>query len=196
MEDSKWAKFLLETMYTLWFLVFNIKLKTEFKDYYSKVTEYANILFENIRIKGITPNEIVYRSLIEACGYCGMNDRALEIVTSKCSRYMKSYLCFSIELKDSRTEISPFAHGVYLEAISRAREFKYEKSRLEKTEETKETEGAQGNDVDKCVIFVLSTTCRNCNETLFAEDIMSGWKRSYHDYTTRCPLCLTNFTPE
>ena len=82
MDDTKWFKTLLETMYTLWFMVFNIKLKTEFKDYYSTVTENANILFENLRIKGVKPNETIYKSLIEACSYCGMNDRALEIVTS------------------------------------------------------------------------------------------------------------------
>jgi hypothetical protein len=69
-------------MYTLWFVVFNIKLKTDYQEYYSKITEYANILFDDMTNRGIKPNEIIYRCLIEACCFCGMNDRALEIVTS------------------------------------------------------------------------------------------------------------------
>jgi len=78
-----WSKYLLEMMHTLWFMVFNLKLKTDFKDYYHKITEYATVLFEKLRSKGVKPNEAVYRNLIEACTFCGMNDKALEIVTSK-----------------------------------------------------------------------------------------------------------------
>jgi len=82
MDEQTWTKYLLEMMYTLWFMVFNLKLKTDFKDHYHKITEYANMLFEKLRSKGVKPNETIYRNLIEACSYCGMNDRALEIVTS------------------------------------------------------------------------------------------------------------------
>jgi len=82
MDDLKWAKFLLEMMYTLWFAVLTLKLKKDFSDYYNKLTEYANIVFENLKTKGIKPNQTIYKSLIEACSYCGMNDQALEIVTS------------------------------------------------------------------------------------------------------------------
>jgi len=31
---------------------------------------------------------------------------------------------------------------------------------------------------------------------LYAEDVISGWKKSYNDYITQCPFCSQNFTPE
>jgi len=107
------------------------------------------------------------------------------------------------ELKDSKTEISPFAHGVYLEAISKAREFKAELTKAEKNEKTESTEETKEDQsvpkvaqVEKCVVFILSTKCKNCSEILYAEDIINGWKRSANDYITQCPSCTQSFTAE
>lgn len=183
MDPLKWAKFLLEMMYTLWFVVLSLKLKKDFSDHYTKLTEYAHIVFENLKSKGIKPNQTIYKNLIEACSFCGMNDRALEIVT---------------KLKDSKTEISPFAHGVYLEAISRARQFKYERAKKKPIEEAKEENSREDDQIkiENCIIFLLSTPCKHCSETLYAEDVISGWKKSYNEYITQCPFCSQNFTPE
>lgn len=83
LDECKWAKLLLETIYTIWFTVFNTKLKNEFKEYYSKAAEYAIFLFEDAQNRGIKPNETMYKSLIESLCYCEMNDKALPIVQSK-----------------------------------------------------------------------------------------------------------------
>ena len=82
MDDLKWAKFLLENIYFMWFLVFNIKLKQNLDDYYPKITEYACFILDDMVLKGLNPNDSIYKHLIEACGYCGMTDRALELATS------------------------------------------------------------------------------------------------------------------
>ena len=81
-DESKWAKFLLESIYTVWFLVFNLKIKNGLKDYYNKVAEYAISLFEDAQNRGVKPNEIMYRNLLEALCLCGMEDKALELANS------------------------------------------------------------------------------------------------------------------
>ncbi len=197
MDEYKWARHLLEMMYTLWFMIFNIKLKTDFKDYYCKITEFALILFDKLSEKGIKPNESIFQNLIEACSFCGMNDRALEIVTS-IDYFLLKLLKQYIELNYSKTEISPIAHGVYLEAISKAREFKAKQEKtILKSEETKDSENnTNESHIEKCVIFMLSCHCKNCSEIIHAEEIINGWKKSYNDYITTCHVCSQTFLPE
>lgn len=81
-DENKWAKLLLESIYTIWFFVFNIKLKNGFKEYYNKVADYAVSLFEDAQNRGIKPNEIIYRNLLEVLCLCDMNEKALQITNS------------------------------------------------------------------------------------------------------------------
>lgn len=100
-------------------------------------------------------------------------------------------------MKDSKQEISPFAHGVYLEAISKARELKFEKEKSQKLEESKTNNKDQKEKIPiHLVNFILSDTCPKCSEIVFIEETMGGWKRSYNDYTSRCPHCTESFLPK
>lgn len=52
LEDSKWAKYLLQEMYSIWFLVLVIKIKTNFfKPYYSQITDFSVALLNDLLTK-------------------------------------------------------------------------------------------------------------------------------------------------
>mmetsp|Transcript_7438 Transcript_7438/g.11316 ORF Transcript_7438/g.11316 Transcript_7438/m.11316 type:complete len:1413 (-) Transcript_7438:54-4292(-) len=40
-----------------------------------------------------------------------------------------------------------------------------------------------------------SATCRSCGETVSEDQVRSGWKCSFTDYTTECPYCRNSFVP-
>ncbi len=119
------------------------------------------------------------------------------IELSKSSQVSLPKKIHSIELKDSKQEISPFAHGVYLEAISKARELKYEKEKSVNIEESKESNRIkEGANTINIVNFLLSDHCPKCTEIVLIEEMMGGWKRSSNDYTTKCPYCTADFLPK
>jgi len=87
-----------------------------------------------LKARGVKPNETIYKLLIEANSFCEMNDKALDLV---------------IKLKDSKNDISPFAHGLYLEAIAKARDFKFKREKLKKKEDKKVIEASPFLDPNK-----------------------------------------------
>ena len=36
--------------------------------------------------------------------------------------------------------------------------------------------------------FVINDKCPKCKRNSFAEEIIDGWEKSYHCYTTKCPI--------
>ena len=38
------------------------------------------------------------------------------------------------------------------------------------------------------VIFSLEEKCPDCDKSLYPEEVISGWRKSYHDYRTKCPM--------
>jgi len=183
-DESKWAKFLLETIYTIWFLIFNIRIKNDYKEYFKNVCEFAIHLFEDAQSKGVKPNEIIFKSLIEALCYCDMNDKALQIAN---------------KLKESKTDLSPFAFGIYLDTSNEARKFRGQAKKL--AEAAQKAEGQEkisdslnkNSILNRCINILTNESCPECNENMTAEDIISGWKKSYNEYTTRCQVCGKNF---
>ena len=112
-----------------------------------------------------------------------------------------------------KPEGNPSAHGIYLEAIAKA---KANKNIREKQEQAKNKIKVQASEEEekKCDIpvktsinplvlntilpftnFILMDQCPKCSRFLHTEEIISGWRRSYNDYTTKChgSLCGNEF---
>ena len=82
LKDYRWAQFILQSIYEMFFRVFLIKLKMElYKDYYAVLTNCAVYLLEDLkRKKEVDPSENSFCYVIEACGYYGKTDKVLAIV--------------------------------------------------------------------------------------------------------------------
>jgi len=101
-----------------------------------------------------------------------------------------------IELKESKTDLSPFAFGIYLDTSNEARKFRGQnRKQAEKNgNQEKVSDSLRPNSLLNRYININTTeSCPECNESMTAEDIISGWKKSYNEYTTRCQICGKNF---
>lgn len=45
----------------------------------------------------------------------------------------------------------------------------------------------------KQLVFKFVDECPKCKTEVYAEEIFSGWKRDYSNYSTRCPRCNSYF---
>jgi hypothetical protein len=186
MDDHHWAKFLLENIYFIWFLIFDAKLKTNFKKkaYYPKITEQALFLLKDMQSQGLHINDTIFRYLIEACGYCGMTKEALELAN---------------QMHAGKPEGNPSANGLYLDALSRARA--NQNATMVTEEEKKEEDPTPAPVAASSLPFInfdlMMDKCPDCSRALYTEEIISGWKRSYNEYITSCPdnNCNRKFVP-
>lgn len=48
-EDMKWGKYLLECIYTVWFVLFSMKLKRELPHHYTSLVEYSFLMLDELR---------------------------------------------------------------------------------------------------------------------------------------------------
>lgn len=72
LEEMKWAKYMLECIYHLWFYIFNIMIRNEdYTEHYSILTNFAILFIQELKKKSIIPTETIFRYVIEACGYYG-----------------------------------------------------------------------------------------------------------------------------
>lgn len=65
-----------------------IYIKNKYSDDLKRVTEFGNLLFDELRARNIKPNEELYKTLIEANSFCENNSKALDLVISKKKRSM------------------------------------------------------------------------------------------------------------
>lgn len=102
--------------------------------------------------------------------------------------------------------MSPFAFGIYLDTITQAKKFRsqFKRSNSHNSQHQSANNQSENQDSDsdasknkyiatKCVNILTTDTCPACSETLCAEDIITGWKKSYNEYTTRCQTCSKDF---
>ena len=74
MDNKHWAKLLVQSVYTVWFLILDMKIKNDFDDCFRGLINYAiSKLYELNELK-IRPNEIIYRCLVEICGFYEANE--------------------------------------------------------------------------------------------------------------------------
>ena len=112
-----------------------------------------------------------------------------------------------------KPEGNPSAHGIYLEAIAKAKENKNIREKQEQAKKKTKTEASEDEEKKDDISiktsihppivnttlpftnFILMDQCSKCSRFLHTEEIISGWRRSYNDYVTKCPgtLCGNEF---
>ena len=53
MDETKWAKYLLESVYTVWFVLFSLKIKSDAPDYYEPIVDYSMDLLDDMKARVI-----------------------------------------------------------------------------------------------------------------------------------------------
>mmetsp|Transcript_15883 Transcript_15883/g.29091 ORF Transcript_15883/g.29091 Transcript_15883/m.29091 type:complete len:889 (+) Transcript_15883:753-3419(+) len=178
MNQVDWAKFLLMTIYRLWFLSFSSNLH-RFTDKANELMDLAVHFLDQMKKKTGKQDEEIYRRLIEACGRCGLKHRVLFLFK---------------HMKNQGIEPDACTHGAYVKAVA------------EQTRSVKKTEMSRAEypaeslcmnlHLENCV-FLTSDNCPTCNYELEHQEVMQGWEQSYSNYTTVCPnnRCGATFVP-
>lgn len=80
MNDAKWSKYLLESVYVLWFYVMSITLP-KYEGESHKIMKFAKtvLAFLKIKFKSIKEVEFVYKKLFEACMKCKLHEEASQL---------------------------------------------------------------------------------------------------------------------
>jgi len=172
MSQPEWAKFLLGTIYRLWFTTFTTCMPV-YKDYGEELMDLAFQVVELMKTKANKPDEELFRRLIEACGHCSLKERVLFLF-----KFMKN----------EGIEPNACTHGVYVSAVAQPYE-------IPQLPQGLPSESLCFNlDLENCG-FKAEDICPSCEHTLSHEEIMNGWERSYSNYTTKCPnaFCETKF---
>lgn len=178
LNQADWAKFLLTTIYRLWFLSFSANLP-RFPEKANELMDLAVHFLDQMKKKSGKTDEEIYRRLIEACGRCGLKHRVLFLFK---------------HMKNQGIEPDACTHGAYVKAVA-------EQTRAVKRTELSRPEFPSESlcmnvHLENCV-FLTSDVCPTCYQEMDHQDIMQGWERSYSNYTTTCPnpRCGTSFTP-
>lgn len=178
MSQVDWAKFLMLTIYRLWFLSFSANLP-RFMDKANELMDLAVHFLDQMKKKTGKQDEEIYRRLIEACGRCGLKHRVLFLFK---------------HMKNQGIEPDACTHGAYVKAVA------------EQTRAVRKAELARAEfpieslcmnlHLENCV-FLTSDICPTCNLEMEHQEIMQGWERSYSNYTTMCPnpRCGASFVP-
>lgn len=80
---------------------------------YARLTNYAIFLIEEMKTKSLTISELIFRYVLEACGYFRMDGKALFLVNG-------IFIYIFSEMKLLKIETSPSTHSVYFLAITKA----------------------------------------------------------------------------
>jgi len=182
LTSGDWAKFLMTTVYRLWFLTFShcmIKYKSAAQN---QMTIALSVL-ETMKKKSAKPDEEIYRKLIAACGHCGLKESVLLLFKST----------LHPEMKNQGIEPDACTHGVYVKAVAEGQEFKRQLEMPLALSDLSPGSLCLNLRLDDAV-FLPSDNCPSCEYQLDMEEIMGGWEKSYTNYTTRC-VCSAAFTP-
>jgi hypothetical protein len=178
MNQGDWAKFLLMTIYRLWFMSFAANLH-RFIDKADNLMDLAVHFLEQMKKRTGKQDEEIYRRLIEACGRCGLKPRVLFLFK---------------HMKNQGIEPDASTHGAYVKAVA-------EGTRLAKKVDHLATEFPPESlcmnlHLENCV-FLTSDICPTCTFQMDHQEIMQGWERSYSNYTTTCSnaRCGASFVP-
>ena len=144
----------------------------------SRYIEYGNELIglslhvmDLMKKNGNKPDEEIYRKLIEACGKCGLRDRVLSLFK---------------RMKNQGIEPDACTHGVYVTAVAAGQELQKNNENILNLKDLPPDSLCLLLNLDE-VAFHAEDICPNCETTLTEEEIMSGWEKSYSNYTTKCP---------
>jgi len=171
MNDSKWAKFLFESIYVLWFFVMAVTLP-KYESRAPEIIRYSKTVLEFMKkkLKIVKEIEFVYKKLFEACMKCKLHDEA-----GKLRDEMKS-ITFAFQDANQRTFIPTDAKAIKKE----------EEEKKEENDEYEDQAAELSYIVENIVIFAV-THCQNttCNHQIREEEIMSGWQKSMNEYVSQ-----------
>lgn len=170
MTQTEWAKFLITTIYRVWFMSFAICM-SRYKDYGNELIGLALHIMDLMKKNGNKPDEEIYRKLIEACGKCGLKEKVMSLFK---------------RMKNQGIEPDACTHGVYVSAVAAGQELSKQSEQIINLKDLPPDSLCLTLNLDD-VAFVANDDCPNCEYNLTEEDIMSGWEKSYSNYTTRCP---------
>lgn len=96
-------------------------------------------------------------------------------------------------MKNQGIEPDACTHGVYVKAVAEGQEFKHQLEMPLTLSDLSPGSLCLNLHLDDAV-FLPSDNCPSCEYQLDMEEIMSGWDKSYTNYTTKCK-CGSMFTP-
>jgi pentatricopeptide repeat protein len=172
MSQGEWAKFLMDTIYKIWFIMFAPTIP-RYCECANQLIDLAVYIMDSMKKKGIKPDEEIYRKLIEACGYCGLRD--------------KLHLLFK-RMKNQGIEPDACTHGVYVRAVGEG-----QFSKKKATDQVLGLADLDANSIcltlnsDECV-FLPEDECPDCLNATTLIEMLEGLERSYSEYTITCPL--------
>ena len=170
MTQSEWAKFMISTIYRVWFMSFAICM-SRYIEYGNELIGLSLHVMDLMKKNGNKPDEEIYRKLIEACGKCGLRDRVLSLFK---------------RMKNQGIEPDACTHGVYVTAVAAGQELQKNNENILNLKDLPPDSLCLLLNLDE-VAFHAEDICPNCETTLTEEEIMSGWEKSYSNYTTKCP---------
>ena len=170
MTQSEWAKFMITTIYRVWFMTFAICM-SRYIEYGNELIGLSLHVMDLMKKNGNKPDEEIYRKLIEACGKCGLRDRVLSLFK---------------RMKNQGIEPDACTHGVYVTAVAAGQELQKNNEAVLNLKDLQPDSLCLMLNLDE-VAFHAEDICPSCDTTLTEEEIMSGWEKSYSNYTTKCP---------
>lgn len=178
MKQGEWAKFLLTTIYRIWFYMFSVNMP-KYKSHANDLMNMGFSVLDLMKKQANKPDEEIYRKLIKACGHCALNDTV--------------HLLFK-KMKNQGIEPDPITHGVYVKATAEQATIEERVQQSMNLKDLRPESLCLSLELSQCV-FIVEDSCPKCSDLMMFENIISGWERSYSYYTTKCPqqLCETKF---
>lgn len=178
MTQIEWGKFLLTTIYRVWFMAFTACMP-RYKQHADQLMDLALSVMDTMKKNANKPDEEIYRKLIEACGHCGLRERVLSLFK---------------RMKNQGIEPDACTHGVYVTAVAEGQELQKQVESILSLSDLPQGSICLSLDMNNCM-YVAEDNCPSCANVLEQEDVMMGWERSYSNYTTRCsaPTCEAKF---
>ena len=184
MNDSKWARFLLESVYVLWFYVMSVSLP-KYDAEASKIFKFSQsvLTFVKLRLKSLKEIEFVYKKLFEACMKCKLHEEA-----SLLKDEMKS-ITFAFLDTNQRTFMPTDGKGIKING---------EEEKKDDIDDEFGNEAAEISYIVENVVISAFTQCMNttCNYLIREEEVMTGWQKSMNEYVSQCPKCKAKFVPQ
>ncbi|CAD8110978.1 unnamed protein product [Paramecium primaurelia] len=177
LDQQKWPRYMLETMYKIWFLIFIVNVRNnQDNKIFQQMTEVAILVLEYMREKHLNLTEKLFRYVLESCGYFQMDSKALYLVKL---------------MKEIKLEASPATHGVYFQAVAQAMNQKGLPSDQQQISGVLQEEVIllQRNDGQNSYtnsVYSLHSNCPICKRKLHFEEILDSYRKSQYENTIEC----------
>ncbi|CAD8118231.1 unnamed protein product [Paramecium sonneborni] len=177
LDQQKWPKYILETIYKIWFLIFIVNVRNnQDNKIFKKMTELAILVLEYMRLKHLNLNEKLFRYVLESCGYFQMDTKALYLVKL---------------MKEIKLEASPATHGIYFQAVAQAMNQKGLPSDQQQDQEIQQVDSIllprnYTQNIYTNSLYSLHSTCPTCKRKLHFEEIIDSYRKSKYENSIEC----------